>query len=241
MSPSSSTRDHHRQDEAARLLIIDDHALVRDGLKVMLSIEPDLEIVGEAANGKEALELCHSLRPNLALMDLRMAGMDGLSATRTIKLRYPEVSVLVLTAHENEEYMLEAIRAGASGYVLKDAPRQQLSDSIRRVLEGESVLTQGLAARLIRQLADEIGQSREHSPEREERRRILDLLTPREIEVLRLLAQGYSNSEIAKSLYVTAGTAKNHVEHIFAKLEVSDRTQAVVRAIKLQIVDISEL
>lgn len=228
------------ENEPARLAIVDDHDLVRAGLRAMLSTEPDFEIVGEAADGREALELCYRVRPDLVLMDVRMPDTDGLTATRTIKQQYSEISVLILTVHENQDYMLEAIRSGASGYVLKDAPQEQLVNAIRKVLEGEPTLNRNLAARLLQQLANEVHEHREqdHNPERE---RVLQELTPRETQILKLLMQGYSNPKIAQTLFISLGTAKNHVEHIFAKLEVSDRTQAVVRAFKLGIITPSEL
>lgn len=220
--------------EPARIVIVDDHDLVRAGLKAMLSSEPDLEIVGEAADGREALTLCRRLRPDLALMDVRMPGMDGLAATREIKRQLPEISVLVLTVHDNEDYMLEAIRAGASGYVLKDAPGQELVTAIQKVLGGEASLSRNLATRLLRQLANETHERRE--PPDPEREKIVQSLTPRETEVLKLLAHGHTNRKISEKLFISIGTVKNHVEHIFAKLEVSDRTQAVVRAFELRII-----
>lgn len=222
------------KSEPARIVIVDDHDLVRAGLKAMLSSEPDLEIVGEASDGREALTLCRRLRPDLALMDVRMPGMDGLAATREIKQQMPEISVLVLTVHDNEDYMLEAIRAGASGYVLKDAPGQALVTAIEKVLGGEASLSRNLATRLLRQLANET--PRRQEPPDPEREKIVQSLTSRETEVLKLLAHGHTNRTISEKLFISIGTVKNHVEHIFAKLEVSDRTQAVVRAFELRII-----
>ncbi|MEW6637227.1 MAG: response regulator transcription factor, partial [Actinomycetota bacterium] len=197
-----------RRTERARLVVVDDHRLVRAGLKSMLSREPDLEIVGEASDGAEALELCGSVRPDLVLMDVRMPGMDGLAATREIKRRFPRTSVLILTVHENEDYMLEAIRAGASGYVLKEAPGQQLATAIRKVLDGEATLNRNLATRLLKQLAHETQGRREPilDPEREQ---IVRSLTAREVEVIRLLALGYTNRRIAEELFISVGTVKN--------------------------------
>ena len=221
----------------ARLVIVDDHELVRDGLKAMLGVRPSLDIVGEASNGREAIELCQRLRPDLVLMDVRMPTMDGLAATRTIKQHFPTISVLILTVHENEDYMLEAIRVGASGYALKDSSADALMTAIRKVLEGEESLNRDLATRLLKQLA---GESRERKATASDpkQQRALELLTAREIEVLNLLAQGNANRKIAEKLFISTGTAKNHVEHIFAKLSVSDRTQAVVRAFELGIVEL---
>ncbi|MBA2441539.1 MAG: response regulator transcription factor [Rubrobacter sp.] len=225
---------------AARLVIVDDHELVRAGLRAMLSAEPDFEIVGEASDGAEALELCRELTPDLVLMDVRMPRMDGLAATREVKQHLSRVSVLILTVHENQDYMLEAIRAGASGYVLKDAPREQLTTAIRKVLSGESTLNRNLATQLIQRLAFEVYEREEPSsanpPPDPERAAILESLSTREREVLELLALGHTNRKIAQTLFISVGTVKNHVEHIFAKLGVSDRTQAVVRAFEFRII-----
>jgi len=219
-----------------RLVIADDHYLVRSGFRSMLASEPDLEVVGEAENGREALELCRKLRPDLVLMDVRMPQMDGLQATRAIKGELPAVGVLVVTTHENPEYLLEALRAGAAGYVLKDAPKRRLIDAVRRATNGESPLDQELAARLIRRLGDEAKREAESPPEPEKEQDPLpEGLTARELEVLRLLARGQSNPQIARNLVISRGTVKVHVQHIISKLGVSDRTQAAIRAIDLRL------
>lgn len=222
--------------EPSRVVIVDDQDFVRDGIKVMLSAERSLRIVGEAADGQEALELCGRVRPNLVLMDVRMPQMDGLLATRKIKQRFPEVSVLILTMHENQDYLLEAIKAGAAGYVLKDAPRHELVTAIRKVLDGETTLNRDLATRLLQRLASEAQEPVEVRPGKG-RAELLQPLTPRELEVLNLVALGQTNREIARSFVISVGTVKNHVEHIIAKLGASDRTQAVVRALKLGLID----
>lgn len=218
----------------ARLVIADDHDLVRNGIQRMLANEPELEVVAEATNGQEAVELCRRLRPDLVLMDVRMPEMDGLEATREIKEEHAAISVLVVTTYENPDYLLEALKAGAAGYIMKDAPKRQLINAIRRVLNGESPLNQELATRLIRRLADEPGQQKKSSPKPgRSQGASLESLTPRELEVLRVLAQGQSNPEIARSLVISRGTVKVHVQNIITKLGVSDRTQAVVRAIEM--------
>jgi DNA-binding NarL/FixJ family response regulator len=222
---------------SARILIADDHDLIRDGVKRMLSYEEDLEVVGEAHNGREAVELCRKLLPDLVLMDVRMPLMDGLEATRVIKAQQPEISVLIITTYENQDYLLKAIKAGAAGYILKDASNQRLLSAIRRALEGESPINQELATQLIKRLASEVPQPAE-PPLTTERDAASTPPLPRELsfrelEVLQLLARGKTNQDIAESLYITRATAKIHVQHIIRKLGVSDRTQAVVRAFEL--------
>ncbi len=228
--------------EPARLVLVDDHELARDGLRDLLTDVPDLEIVGEAADGREALELCRHTRPDLVLMDLRMPQMDGLEATRAVKREHPKTSVLVMTMHENPDYLLEALRAGAAGYLLKDAGQDDVISAIRGVLSGESPIAPELAARLLRRLALE---ERERGGRAQgvswERRGgpYTEPLTPREQEVLGLMKLGHTNRRIAQTLVISPGTAKNHVEHIIQKLGVSDRTQAVVKALELGILDLS--
>lgn len=219
-------------DAPARIVIVDDHDFVRAGIKIMLSGEPDLWIVGEATDGQEAVELCSRERPDLTLMDVRMPRVDGLAATRTLKRRFPGMSVLMLTMHENQDYLLEAIKAGAAGYVLKDAPYQELVDAIRKVLGGESALDQNLATNLLHRLANE-----QRMPFRERHDKLSQPLTPRELEVLESLALGRTNREIAEDFVISVGTVKNHVEHIIAKIGASDRTQAVVRGLQLGLID----
>ena len=232
-----------RPGPPARILIADDHILVRDGYRLMLEREEGLEVVGEASNGREAVELCRKLGPDLVLMDVRMPEMDGLEATRAIKGESPTTSVLVVTTYDNPDYLFEAVEAGAAGYVLKDAPKSQLLNAVRRTLGGESPLNQELALQLISRFTREARRLDESAaPPAAPRRRgaaggaAPEALTRRELEVLQLLARGKSNPQIAQELVISRLTAKTHVERIIRKLEVSDRTQAALRAIDLGLV-----
>ncbi len=226
----------------ARLVIADDHNLAREGLRDMLADEPDLEVVGEATNGREAVALCSRLRPDLVLMDVRMPQMDGLAATREVKQRFPQISVVMVTMHENPDYLFEALKAGAAGYILKDAAQQEIVAAVRQVLSGESSLDPELAARLLLRLAAETKEQGRGSPRGQRGRgeAPIEPLTPRELEVLGFLKLGLTNRRIAQELAISPGTVKNHVEHIIAKLSASDRTQAVVRALELRLLDLSE-
>ncbi len=221
----------------ARLMIADDHALVRGGMRAMLASDPDLEVVGEAADGEEALKLCRLHRPDLILMDVQMPKMDGLAATRAIKEESPEVIVLVVTAFEDPDYLLEAIRAGAAGYVLKDAPPKQLQGAVRSALGGESPLDQELSARLLRRLASEESPHSNQPPPASKRHKLAPRsLTPRELDALELLVAGKTNRQIAKELHLSLSTVKGHTERLISKLGVSDRTQAAVKAVELGLV-----
>ncbi len=229
------------QDRAspARVLITDDSALVREGMRAMLAREPDLEVVAEAANGEEALRACRSSRPDLILMDVRMPKMDGLEATRAIKAEYPKTAILVVTTHESPEYLLDAIRAGAAGYVLKEATRRELLGAVRGVLGGESPMNQELSARLLRRLADENGSPTQPSPDPATKCQEPPpgSLTPRELDVLRHLAAGKTNRQISQELHLSLSTVKGHLERLISKLGVSDRTQAAVKAVELGLTD----
>ena len=213
-----------RKSGPARLVIADDHELSRAGLRAMLTAQRGLEVVGEASNGREALALCRRLQPDLALIDVRMPEMDGLATCRSIKQDCPETSVILITVYEKSEYLIEALKAGAAGFVLKDITQPELITSIRRVLRRESLLNSEVVVRLLGHLDGETSSREELLPKQ---------LSEREYEVLRLLVQGKTNPEIAQQLTISVGTVKIHVEHILAKLHVSDRTQAAVRAIEL--------
>ena len=234
---ASLARGPDSRGASTRVAIVDDHQLVREGLRDLLEDALDIEVVGEAANGREGLLLCSRLKPDLVLMDVRMPDMDGLAATREIKQRYPGISVMMVTMHENPDYLLEALKSGAAGYVLKDGLRQEVVTAVRRVREGESSLDPELAARLLKRLATEGEERREAHPADGG---LADTLTPRELEVLGLVQLGRSNRDVAEELFISRGTVKRHIENIMAKLGVSDRTQAVVRALQLGILDFSE-
>ena len=235
----------------ARLIIADDQAIIREGIQAMLESEPDLEVIGAATNGREALELCRKLCPELVLMDVRMPVMDGLEATRRIKRECPETSVLMVTTYESSEYLFEAIKAGAAGYLLKISPAHQITDAIRAALDGEAILNQEVARRLILDLMDEQRKEERSTSEvatlegsppalggkHSQREGTLpSSLSGREVEVLRLMMRGHSNQQIARNLLISVSTVKKHVRRIISKLGVSDRTQAAVRAVELGLV-----
>jgi DNA-binding NarL/FixJ family response regulator len=225
--------DEEGLSRPSRLVIADDHPLFRAAIRQMLSQWPDLEVVGEASDGCESVELCRRLRPELVLMDLSMPNMDGFEATREIKLESPSTIVLVLTAFEEPEYLLKALRAGASGYVLKHMGSQQIVGAIRRVLDGDSPLNQEVAMQLLIRLIEDI----KHK-EAEPRSPLPIPLSPRETEVLELLARGQSNQQIANNLYISLSTVKNHVHHIIEKLGASDRVQAVILAMEYDLLSL---
>jgi DNA-binding NarL/FixJ family response regulator len=208
---------------AIRLLIADDHPVVRDGLRGMLASEADFEVVGEAASGAEAVLLTERERPDVVLMDLQMPGVDGATATAQIAERFPGTRVLVLTTYDTDADILRAVEAGATGYLLKDAPKERLFPAIRSAARGETVLAPTVATRLV---------NRMRVPAEE-------ALTSREIEVLELVARGSSNADVAASLFISEATVKTHLLHIFGKLGVDDRTAAVVSALERGIIALS--
>ena len=199
-----------------RLLIADDHPVVRDGLRGMVAAEQDLEVVGEAATGVEALALVPRVRPDVALVDLRMPELDGVATIRALRERHPDVRVLVLTTFDSDRDVVSAIEAGATGYLLKDVPRAELFRAIRAAARGEAVLAPAAATRLVGQL----------------RQPATPPLTARELQVLRLIAKGATNREVATRLHVSEATVKTHLVHAFGKLGVSDRTAAVAVALE---------
>jgi DNA-binding NarL/FixJ family response regulator len=205
-----------------RVLIADDQSLVRAGFRLVLENHDDIEVIGEASNGEEAVHSAGRLEPDVVLMDIRMPALDGIAATRAITARHP-AKVLVLTTYDLDEYVYDALQAGASGFLLKDTPPAQLADGIRAVAGGEALLAPTVTRRLIEEFA-------RFGPARRSRPAELDELTPREIDVLRLLARGMSNAEIAEALVLGDTTIKTHVAHVLGKLGLRDRVQAVVLA-----------
>ena len=209
-----------------RVLLADDQAMVRAGFRMILEADGDVEVVGEAENGIEADELVERLRPDVALMDIQMPVLDGLEATRRI-VRHPHsgTRVLILTTFERDEYVFEALRCGASGFLLKNAPPEELVHAVRVVARGDALLAPSVTRRMIEEFARRAGRPGASGPTKE-----LDRLTGREREVLRHLASGKSNAELAEELYVGEGTVKTHVSSVLSKLGLRDRVQAVVFA-----------
>lgn len=205
-----------------RILLVDDHAVVRQGLRMFLNLDPDFEIVGEAADGHGALKMARELQPDVVLMDLLMPGMDGIEATGILRKEMPDIEVIALTSVLEDSSVVGAIRAGAIGYLLKDTEANELIRSIKAAAGGQVQLSPQAAARLMREV---------RAPESPE------ALTERETEVLRLLAQGQSNKEIARELTIGEKTVKTHVSSILSKLNVSSRTQAALYAVRIGLVE----
>jgi DNA-binding NarL/FixJ family response regulator len=220
-----TSRDH--SGAPIRVLIVDDHTVVRDGLSAILAAREDMQVVGEAKDGLEAIDQARRQRPDVILLDLRMPVMDGVEAMRAIRQEDQHVQFLVLTTFDSDEQIFEAIEAGAKGYLLKDASRNELFDAIRAVNRGESLIQPGVAARVLDRFAQ---LSRQAAPQ--------DALSEREVEVLRLMAKGAANKEIAVALTISENTVKTHVSSIFQKLDVNDRTEAVTTAIQRRIIRI---
>jgi len=215
---------------AIRVLLADDQVLFREALRGLLAAQPDIEIVGEAGDGAEAVRLVAELRPDIVLMDAQMPLLDGVAAARRIQESHPECRVIMLTTFDDDEYVFEGLRAGAIGYLLKDAPAQRLIEAIHIAARGETFLQPSIAAKVVAEL------NRQSSPSVSAQRGLVDPLTAREIDILRMIAHGHSNREIAEKLVISEGTVKNHVTSILGKLGVRDRTQAVLKAQDLRLV-----
>jgi DNA-binding NarL/FixJ family response regulator len=206
------------------ILLVDDQPLFREGLHTLLSVQPDFKVVGEAGNGIEALSLVHSLRPAVILMDLQMPLLDGVETTRRLREEHLNCAVIVLTTFDDDELVFDGLRAGAIGYLLKDAPSEKLGDAIRSASRGESFLQPSVAAKVVAEFA-RLKKKPTASP-------LIEPLSEREREVLRLISDGCSNREIAESLCLAEGTVKNHITNILGKLGVRDRTQAALLAVE---------
>lgn len=211
--------------EPIKVLIADDHPVVREGLSAMLGKEQDIQVVGEAENGMEAVNKAKELQPDIILMDLRMPELDGVEAMRQIGAENPDIKFIVLTTYDNDEYIFKGIEAGARAYLLKDAPREELFKAIRAVYRGESLIQPAIAGKVLDRFAK---LSREAQ--------VPEALSERELEVLKLMAKGAANKEIATKLFISESTVKTHIQSIFQKLEVGDRTEAVTEAIKKGII-----
>ncbi|MDR7422269.1 MAG: response regulator transcription factor [Armatimonadota bacterium] len=213
-----------------RVVLAEDHAIVREGIRRLLAAEPDIVVVGEAADGHAAVELTETLRPDVVCMDISMPGLSGLEATRQIKARLPEVGIVVLTMHEDEAYFYELVKAGASGYVLKRASARDLVDAVRAVAGGHTFLHPLIAQRLVSE--------HERTGGRDDDRRRYDGLTERERQVVRLIANGKTNREIAEALHISVKTVETHRTHIMEKLDLHDRAHLVRYAVRKGLIDL---
>ncbi len=219
------------KQQAIRVLLVDDQALFREGLRTLLSMWDDIEVVGEAGNGREAIAQAPMLKADVILMDLRMPVLDGVAATRQLKEAYPHGRVIVLTTFDDDEHIFDGVRAGAVGYLLKDVSSQKLVEAIRVAARGESFLQPSVAARLMAEFS-----RLPSTPAPDPQAALVEPLSEREIEILTLVATGATNKEIAAQLFIAEGTVKNHVTNILGKLGVRDRTQAALKAHDLGLV-----
>jgi DNA-binding NarL/FixJ family response regulator len=216
---------------AIRVLLVDDQDLFREGLETLLSVHEDIEVVGQAGDGQDCVEVAAKVRPDVVLMDIRMPIMDGVRATRLLMEAHPQCRVIVLTTFDDDEYIFDALRVGAVGYLLKDVPSAQLVDAIRVVARGESILEPSVAAKVIAEFTRVSSMVPAMQMES-----LVEPLSERELEILGLIAHGASNKEVAEQLYIAEGTVKNHMTHILGKLGARDRTQAVLKARDLGLV-----
>jgi two-component system, NarL family, response regulator LiaR len=207
-----------------KILVADDHAVVRDGTRQILEQQADMEVIAEAADGAEAIKLAGTTKPDVAIIDISMPGVDGIEATRQIKQLYPQIAVLILSAYDDDQFVFSLLEAGAAGYLLKSVRGHELIEAVRQVHAGESVLHPAIARKVLNRFVPASGKTTAHKPE--------DVLSDREIEVLKYATRGLSNQEIADELCLSLRTVQAHLGHIFNKLQVSSRTEAVVRALK---------
>ncbi|GAA3428419.1 response regulator [Streptosporangium sandarakinum] len=234
MTESDETTRAARSGDPIRVLIVDDHALIRRSLEMALAAETDIEVVGEASDGQEAVELADRLTPDVVLMDVRMPRRSGIEATREIKASVPSTRIIMLTVSDEEEDLFEAIKAGATGYLLKNVQLDEVPEAVRGVHEGQSLINPAMAAKLITEFANMSRKEAERPPQLPVPR-----LTDREMEVLRLVAKGMNNREIAKQLFIAENTVKNHVRNILDKLQLHSRMEAVVYAVRERMLEIT--
>ncbi len=215
-----------------KVLICDDQEIVCEGLKHILEADSEIKVVGVAHNGLEALDVAAETQPDLVLMDLKMPVMNGVQATRKLRELYPKIHILILTTYTDDEWLFNAIRSGASGYLLKDRPRKELIDAIKGTAAGEAYIDPSVARKVLENV---------NQPPEMRKAKIKISLSPRESEILHLLSMGLSNSDIAQRLFLSEGTVRNYMSDLFSKLDVSDRTQAVIVALRSGLVDINKL
>ncbi|MBS4025454.1 MAG: response regulator transcription factor [Clostridia bacterium] len=216
--------------EPVRVLIVDDHILIRQGLRKILGLDPKIKVVDEAGDGQGAINLVRKLRPQVVLMDINMPGVNGIDATRIIKKELPQTGIIALTVHQDEEYVYELVRVGVSGYILKDVNPEILVETILKVARGESVIDSAITTKLLMEF-NRLAVGKEEKDKLEE-------LSERELQVLKLIAKGHTNKQIGLELYISEKTVKNHITNIFRKLKVDDRTQAALCAIKAKLVQL---
>ena len=229
-----------------RVIVVDDQALIREGLVIILDALADIQIVGQAANGQEACDLAAQLMPDVVLMDIKMPRVDGIKATRRIKKVHPEIQILILTTYSDDELVFEGIRAGASGYLLKDITRTKLAEAVRGAAKGEAQIDPAVASKVLDEFQRMANVLRRHEPKQETEHLSalddlppLEDLTPREETILKLLTEGLTNAGIAARLHLSEGTVKNYVSEILSKLQANDRTHAVVLAIRRGLLDVT--
>jgi DNA-binding NarL/FixJ family response regulator len=219
-----------------KVLLVDDQTLIRQGIRLLLEIEPDIRVVGQAADGRAALEQVELLHPDVVLMDVRMPEMDGVAATRAISSSHPEVKVIILTTFEDDETVFEGLKAGASGYLLKDISSEEMAQAVRKVAGGEALIQARLTRKVLAEFSRLATATDRPAAPRAGAQALPVPLTERELDVLQALAHGLSNREIADSLVITEGTVKNHVSSLIDKLSVRDRTQAVLKGQELGLI-----
>jgi DNA-binding NarL/FixJ family response regulator len=227
-----------------RVMLADDQPLIREGLAIILNTQPDIQVVGQASDGREAIELAQRTKPDVILMDIKMPHLDGIEATRQINKTQPDIPIIILTTFSEDELVFEGIRAGASGYLLKDITRNQLAEAVRGAAQGEAQIDPAVAAQVLTEFQRMSDIVRRRTPQLDQARinkdwPYIEELTPREETILKLLTEGLTNAGIAQRLSLSEGTVKNYVSEVLSKLHANDRTHAVVLAIKRGLLDIS--